>query len=527
MAENNNIENQDEVITSEDQKTGRTGKMWNSLRFKIAIFYLILAITNIVFFSVVILENQTDLLMSNFGYNSNELVRTVLDDMGELKISRENPETWGPLKTVLKSRQIEKFEIFDKEGNILIREGESSEQENARVDEGIKQRSIQLATSATLFRARYDLKMDEDDFSVDFILPVGASEDELFLHTKLSVRAIQDRLRSLYVQIALAVGWGVLFHLLFAIFVYRVIFIRVGLLKDASENMAEELSTRVTWDMKRNDELDDLGQAFNNMASRIQNDVETIQTQMATIERLNEQIQSELEIGKDVQELFLPKKNIFNDYGLEIFWRPLREVSGDVYKFYQYSRGSKGLFFADASGHGVSAAMITAITIMSLDSVVRKANRPGQILSRLNDILAVRLESSFFATGVYCMVDSQNRIHFSNAGHNPVLYIHGETGEIEELSKDGPPLGMMEGVEYETHIIEAKPGDQLFIYSDGLVEPKNDKDEMFELDRVKDIILGNRDKPKSEIIKIIADQLEEHTVEYMDDVSILYLEMPS
>ena len=112
-----------------------------------------------------------------------------------------------------------------------------------------------------------------------------------FLLAHLNINTIQDRLRSIYYQVAGAVLWGVIFHILFAVFVFRLIFRRIAILKTASNEMAEgELSARAEWkkDVKKGyDELDVLGLSFNSMAENIQNKVETISL-------LNQQIQEEL-----------------------------------------------------------------------------------------------------------------------------------------------------------------------------------------------------------------------------------------
>lgn len=501
----------------ENTGTKSKPKKVHSLRMRITLVYMALAILNIIFFSALIFENQTDLLLENFQFHSHNLVRTVLDDLDKSLQSQENPDL-DRLTTTLKTRGVSKFLILDKNAAVVKRVPES---ENGNVAESLKRRVIEMATTSTLFRSRYNLELNEENFSVDFILPIGGKEgEELFLSTELSVKSVQERLKLLYLQIALAVGWGVVLHLVVAVYVYRVIFQRIGILKNTSTMMAEgDLSARAEWKQKSNDELDDLGSTFNFMAHKIEENMETVT-------RLNRQIQNELEIGKEVQELFLPKKKVFEDYDMTVFYRPLREVSGDIYKFYRYSNNARGLFFADASGHGVSAALITTITIMSLDVVVRREFSADRILSQLNNLLAARLESSFFCTGVFLIFDTKGQVTMTNAGHNPPLYLPAGTDEIEELEKDGPPMGMMEDIDYGVRTIQTRPGDRLFIYSDGLVESKNSKGEMFGLQKVKDRLMARRNEPTKPIVDDLYAELDEHTAEYMDDVSIIYLEMP-
>ena len=108
---------------------------------------------------------------------------------------------------------------------------------------------------------------------------------------------MQERLTKLYYQIAIAFVWGLISHILFGIYIYRVIFTRVSILKDATDKMGMgDLSSRAVWKFNREDELDVLGQAFNGMAGKIEETIQTIST-------LNEEINKELKIGREVQEM--------------------------------------------------------------------------------------------------------------------------------------------------------------------------------------------------------------------------------
>jgi len=497
------------------------------MRVQIGLLYTLLALINIVFFSVMIFENQTDLLIVNFKFHSENLVKTIATDLEKLKISRQKDAAFNEFNSTLGLNNVKEYLIFDNNGAIWHKVPENSKAipENKKkpgfVEPEIKRKTLELGTNTSLFRTSYYRELNEDDFSVILILPVmGFEGKDLYLYTEISIRAIKKRLNELYFQIGLSVVWGIIFHILFGIFVYRIIFQRVGKLKDASNLMATgDLKARAQWKYVRSDELDDLGSAFNMMAGKIE---ETV----GTITRLNEEIQQELEIGKEVQELFLPQDALFEDR-LSMYYRPLREVSGDIYNFYKLAGGYKGLFFADAAGHGVSAALITTITIMSLEDVLKKTIKPWEVLTQLNTFLADKLQSSFFATAVFFLFSDNNTItYFSNAGHNPPLCIRPSRLELIDLDKCGPPLGMMDEVDYTARRISTKTGDKLFIYSDGLVETRNTEGEEFGLDRVKQIITENATNSGKEILSILSSTFEEHAAEYKDDVTIIILEIP-
>ena len=274
------------------------------------------------------------------------------------------------------------------------------------------------------------------------------------------------------------------------------------------------------WKKKRNDELDDLGGAFNIMAENVEEKVETIT-------KLNDQIQHELLIGKEVQELFLPSDNTLKEYGVACYYRPLREVSGDIYNFFEFAEHIKGVFFADATGHGISAALITAVTAMSLDEVVRRTQNPIEVLGTLNNMVSDRLQSSFYATAVFFLFDSRKKkVYYSNAGHNAPLLIRKQTKQIVELGKCGPPLGMIDDVDYQGKKFFPQTGDKLLIYSDGLVETENTEKDQFGMERVEGIVKENFGLPNEELLSILTGELEEHAAYYRDDVSVVLMEMP-
>jgi len=511
------VDQTDQKITGPGDGKEKEPKSKSSLRIQIGLLYTLLALINILFFSVMIFENQAGLLNKNFNYQYREFVRGILNDVKTISLSKSNDKYYQELKSKLKvSYNISEFTVFDRKGNIwhIVSKNKSSEKMQT-VNADLRRKSLELAMETAVFRTPYKLIPNSEDFTIDFLLPLTAKGGEkIFLHTLLHINEIKKTLNDLYIQIGIAVIVGIIFHILFGIFVFRVIFRRIGLLTDASNLMADgDLKARANWKYKRADELDELGSSFNSMAT-------IIEEKIKTITRLNAEIQNELETGRDVQELFIPGNRIFKKYNIAVYYRPMREVSGDIYNFFNFKvqdEEYKAIFFADASGHGVSAALITAITLMSL---------PHSVVGLLNNLMCDRLQSSFFATGVFFIFDPQGNCFYTNAGHNPPLFIRPASKKVQMLEKCGPPLGMFEDVEYKTQKIATKPGDKIVMYTDGLVETKNTEEKMFTLERSIELILDNIDRPNKEITDLLAKELDDFAVDYNDDVSIIILEMP-
>jgi phosphoserine phosphatase RsbU/P len=508
-------------------------KASRSLRVQIGILYSLLALLNILFFSVLIFENQTELLVKNFNYQSVNYVISVMEDLKDKTITRQKDVNVQKLADSLKFHEINRFDIFDGQGLIvhsiyLDEEGKAvhdESKENTTIAEDIFKKGKELVDSNAFFTSKYKLDLNDKDFSIRIWIPINGEGQAFFLFSELSVKSIQERLNKLYLQIAVAFFWGMITHLLFGLYINKVIFVRVQKLKDATDKMATgDLHSRVDWKFDKNDELDILGQAFNGMALKIETDFNTIN-------KLYEEIDSELKIGKEVQEMFLPLNKKYKDFKIATFYRPMREVSGDIYHFYRFrsarnQRSYTGFFFADASGHGVSAALVTTVTLLSIESIISRSIRPNYIIQQLANIIGNRFQSSFFATGVFFLVNDKGRMICSNAGHNAPICFRPSTGEMFFFKSCGPPLGMADDFPYKLLKAKTRSGDKLFIYSDGLTESPGENEEQFTEERVIKIIQDNMNLSNKELINLIWEELDKFAIDYRDDVSMVLLEIP-
>ncbi len=492
----------------------------SSLRVQIGLLYTMLAFVNIIFFSVMIFSNQRDLLILNFRYQADNLVKSVQERLEKASVPVADNQDYADFQSALKANEITQFVIFDDKGNIWHSAPDES-QRGQPVADDLRRKSIELSADLTLYRSSYLKQINEQDFTVSFLLPLrGEGDKRLYLSTILSLQAIKQALRGIYIQIAISVVWGVVFHVLFAIFVFNLIFRRVEILTQASNQMAEgDLKTRAQWKDTRHDELDDLGHAFNSMAANIEEKVETIS-------RLNDEIQTELRIGKEVQKTFIKGAELIPKYKGQIYYRPMREVSGDIYGLFPFDKGFNGFFFADASGHGVSAALITTITIQNLENATRKFLNPRKIVGSLNNSLAARFESSYFATGVFFLFHPHGDTLITNAGHLPILCLRPSTGDLIEIPKMGPPMGLMEDFEYSVKRLNTKSGDRFLIYSDGLMETNNAEKEQFSLERIKKMFVEHSGSTTEVFLKDLVTTFEAFAADYRDDVSAIVLEVP-
>ncbi|MCB1166919.1 MAG: SpoIIE family protein phosphatase, partial [Leptospiraceae bacterium] len=346
-----------------------------------------------------------------------------------------------------------------------------------------------------------------------------------FLNVRLKIAAMDDRMAVLGRQITMAVLWGILFHLVFGIFVYRVIFRRLHLLEEASAKMQTgDLSARAIWNASRSDELDDLGNSFNQMAGSIEDKVNTIQNQLSTISRLNDEMQNELDIGKDVQQAFFPDFSAFQEFKPSFVFMPLREVSGDMCNLYRFKDGDVGAFIGDAAGHGVSGALITALVTSSMDGAIGRHKEPRELLESMNGELCRRLTSTFYATGIYVLIQ-KGRLLYSGAGHVDCLVYHRRKDEFSRLESQGTPIGLFEDMRYPQLEIPYEAGDRLVLLTDGLTEATAG-DQEFGMERARELIRSTASMHSDALSRALENSIRSFRTSETDDLTLLVMDLP-
>lgn len=256
------------------------------------------------------------------------------------------------------------------------------------------------------------------------------------------------------------------------------------LVKATGQFASGDYSQRVQ--VSKKDEIGQLESQFNSMAQQL---VESIEQQKILIEqqtRLEERtrIEQELRTAQFIQRALLPKEvPPLPGWQLMPLYLPAREVGGDFYDFLPFEDGRLGIVIGDATDKGVSAALLMATTCTMLRTAARGSVSPGEVLARVNDLLAATIPTGMFVTCFYAILDPGNgRLSFANAGHDLPYWRH--SSGVSELRATGMPLGMMPGTRYEEQDATVEPGDSLLFYTDGLVEAHNPERDMFGFPRL-------------------------------------------
>ena len=202
-----------------------------------------------------------------------------------------------------------------------------------------------------------------------------------------------------------------------------------------------------------------------------------------------ERVDQELQVARDIQLGSLPEGvPTLEDWQIDTYCQPAKEVGGDFYDFLQLGDGRVGFVVGDATGKGVPAAIVTTATAAYLGAVnAASDSSPGEALALANEALFARIPANMFVTCFYAVLDPESAtLTYANAGHE-LPYLH-RNGAAKELRARGMPLGMMPGMSYEEGEVSLAEGECVLFHSDGLVEAHNPKGEMFGFPRLRALV---------------------------------------
>lgn len=236
-------------------------------------------------------------------------------------------------------------------------------------------------------------------------------------------------------------------------------------------------------------------------------------------------LQAQLEIARQVQLELLPDHDPdLEGFDISAYVFPTEEVSGDYYDWVEVFEDQIGITVADAVGKGIPAALLMAFLRGSIRAGVQTGYASHILLSKINNLLWDSIEDNRFVTAIYGILDATNRTFvFANAGHNPPLLIKPD-GEYRFVEYGDTPLGMFYDARYHQHFIRFEKGQVLVIYTDGITEAANAKDEEFGQDRFAKSVLAGIDLPAKKLIDHIRKDVADFTErKFLDDDGTLFI----
>ncbi len=251
-------------------------------------------------------------------------------------------------------------------------------------------------------------------------------------------------------------------------------------------------------------DADDL-ELFQAVASMAAIALENAKMHQSLMER--QRLVKDMEFARTVQESFLPQEapEVLN-YAFSAHYTPALEVGGDFYDFIHLDKNRTGIVIGDVSGKGVPAALFMAKLGSDMRTLAFTEPRPSAALGKLNDLLAARSRRGMFATLLYAELDvTSGMLVIANAGHLPPV-IRKANGSVVKFSKaGGTPLGILRGMQFGQDELKLERGDTVILYTDGIVEAMNAKEELYGFERFEELVRRNPADPAALKAAIIDD----------------------
>jgi serine phosphatase RsbU (regulator of sigma subunit) len=287
-------------------------------------------------------------------------------------------------------------------------------------------------------------------------------------------------------------------------------------------------------------EFTELAQSFNNMVTMIDDYNENLEEQVRNrteelnkknieLERAYEENKKELAMAQKIQTSLIP--NVFPEtkklsfHGLYL---PMETIGGDLYDVHQITESKWGIVILDVCGHGVPAALITTMAKISFNANSKKFFKASEVIAAVNNELCEAIQDTGdYFTAFYCIIDTDTHtIDYVNAAHND-LYILRSDSTLDTMAQTGPVVGVMKNLEYASETIGFSNGDRLIMYTDGVIEARNEHRELYDSHRLKEMIIANKNQNLRDFVSIIYNDIIKfkNNTPNDDDIAMLTIDM--
>ena len=221
----------------------------------------------------------------------------------------------------------------------------------------------------------------------------------------------------------------------------------------------------------------------------------------------------ELAFARKVQTSFLPEMTPeLPGWTLAASLEPARQTSGDFYDFIPLPDGKLGILIADVADKGLGPALYMALSRTLIRTFAMQFDAPEEVLRAANRRILEDSSSDLFVTVFYAVLDAQNnRLAYCNAGHPPAILVNRLDGSLRELKNTGMALGVDENAPLNQASVDLKPGDVLFLYTDGVTDAQNAQGEFIDTQAV--MVVAQDQPGASAAVKKTAADIQKNVLE--------------
>ena len=274
-------------------------------------------------------------------------------------------------------------------------------------------------------------------------------------------------------------------------------------------------------------EFIDVGKNFDSM----QKTINTYHTKMEDLvkkrteelSKMYNQFQQELIVAQKLQSLLIPDSSGL-PFEVSSIYRPLEKIGGDLYDIYPISSQKYVATILDVCGHGIPAALITTMAKLSFRSNSKRFCNSADIVAQVNHEMSNVLSGSGnYFTAFYCIIDLENKkLSYVNAGHNPMIILK-KDGTVIRMTSPNAVIGVVPELTFVAQQENIDTEDKIALFTDGITETRNCKDELYGEERLLDIIKKYSDN----ICEKIEDDLNNFRGDYplTDDLTFVLLKL--
>lgn len=240
-----------------------------------------------------------------------------------------------------------------------------------------------------------------------------------------------------------------------------------------------------------------------------------------------EKLAEQARIARSVQTQFLPKAS--PDLGtIEIAGsnKQAHEVGGDFFDYIPVDETSVGVVIGDVVGNGIPAAMLMVMTRSIMRSQAIGQASPAEVLRKANLTFEAEQMEGQFVTLFYCVARRGHRdLAVASAGHLPMMIRRRASADTEFVDCSGLPLGVDPDAEYEEGRVSLAPGDVALLYTDGLVEVRDEGGDMFGIGRLADVFRACADETPADVLTHLTAAVEKFAAHdaHLDDRTAIVL----
>ena len=276
----------------------------------------------------------------------------------------------------------------------------------------------------------------------------------------------------------------------------------------------------------KDDEIALLADSIDHMETQIVDYIQNITAITAEKQRISTELSLAARIQADALPNRFPAFPDRKEFDLYASMDPAKEVGGDYYDFFLVDDDHLCLFIADVSGKGIPAALFMMSTKSVLSNNAMKSLSPAEILENTNNVVSKNMQDMFVTVWLGILEISTGKLVASNAGHEyPVIRQPGGKFQVLEDSH-GPFIGGFAGVKYTDYEVQLGHGASLFVYTDGVPEATDRKNDMFGMDRLVDALNQEPGASPEKLLENVRASVDRFVkdAEQFDDLTMLCLE---